>query len=398
MIGIHAGNRVSATDTLIDVPTTGKKKRAVVAMSGGVDSSVAAALLAEQGYDVIGVTMRLFDAPFENAGKLSKSCCSLEDVEDARATCRIIGARHYYMNFVKEFTEHVIDYFVGEYEKGRTPHPCLACNDRLKFDFLMRRAKFMDADIVATGHYAQVAPHPRGHRLLRGADARKDQSYVLYTLTQEKLARLALPVGGYAKDEIRSIAARFGLPVADKPDSQDICFIPAGNYREFVEKRLSNRKPGLLKSADGAVLGSHDGIHAFTIGQRKGLPIATTEGKPRFVTHINAATGDIIVGDAKDLLKTELWASGINWISGCAPANPVRAATRIRYNGQDSPATITPVGDWVQVTFDEPVRAITPGQAAVFYDGDEVIGGGMIEPLGPGQPATRNESAAAVMA
>ncbi len=316
-----------------------KKKRAVVAMSGGVDSSVAAALLARQGYEVIGVTMRLFDAPFENAGRLSKSCCSLEDVEDARATCRVIGARHYYMNFESEFRKHVIDYFVGEYEKGRTPHPCLACNDRLKFDFLMRRAEFMDADLVATGHYARIGERDGVFKLIRAIDPIKDQAYVLYTLTQEKLARLSLPIGRYTKEQIRSLAREFGLPVADKPDSQDICFIPAGNYREFIEKRLNDRVPGTLRTSDGTVLGTHEGVHGFTIGQRKGLPINGGTGRPIFVTHINAATGDITVGDAKDLLKTELWASGINWISGVPPTAPMRCEARIRYNGKNSAAT-----------------------------------------------------------
>ena len=354
-------------------------------MSGGVDSSVAAALLARAGYEVIGITMRLFDAPFENAGRLSKSCCSLEDVEDARATCRIIGAKHYYMNFVSEFREHVIDYFVGEYEKGRTPHPCLACNDRLKFDFLMRRAELMDADIVATGHYARISEDPSSgsRRLVRAVDPIKDQSYVLYTLTQDKLAKLALPVGGYTKEEIRALANEFGLPVADKPDSQDICFIPAGNYREFVEERLDKRVPGVLRASDGTVLGTHDGVHGFTIGQRKGLPIAGGTGRPVFVTHINAATGDITVGDARDLLKTELWASGVNWISGTAPTGPISCQARIRYNGQNADATVTAHGDWAQIEFAEPVRAITPGQAAVFYDSDQVLGGGLIEPAPP---------------
>lgn len=362
-------------------------------MSGGVDSSVAAALLAEQGYEVIGVTMRLFDAPFENAGRLSKSCCSLEDVEDARATCRIIGAKHYYMNFEKEFREHVIDYFVGEYEKGRTPHPCLACNDRLKFDFLMKRAEIMDADVVATGHYARVVTDGDRFRLLRGADSLKDQSYVLYTLTQDKLAKLALPVGEYAKSEIRALAARFKLPVADKPDSQDICFIPSGNYKEFVEKRMSKRQPGVLRTSEGTVLGTHDGVHGFTIGQRKGLPIPGGTGRPVFVTHINAATGDVTVGDATELLKTELWASGVNWLAGAAPAAPIRAETRVRYNGQNTAASVTPCGDWAKIAFDAPVRAITPGQAAVFFDGDEVIGGGLIEPAPPAGHAVSAELA-----
>lgn len=365
-------------------------------MSGGVDSSVAAALLAEQGYEVIGVTMRLFDAPFENAGRLSKSCCSLEDVEDARATCRVIGAKHYYMNFESEFREHVIDYFVGEYEKGRTPHPCLACNDRLKFDFLMRRAEFMDADIVATGHYAQIRETGGRFQLASAVDPLKDQAYVLYTLTQEKLKKLALPVGGYTKDEIRALAAKFGLPVADKPDSQDICFIPAGNYKEFVEKRLETRMPGVLRDSHGAVLGQHNGVHEFTIGQRKGLPLNGGTGRPVFVTHINAATGEITVGDAKDLLKKKLWASGVNWISGNAPEGPVRCEARIRYNGKNATATVTPHGDWAEIEFDEPVRAITPGQAAVLFAGAEVLGGGLIEPAPPAEFAPVDSSPSAV--
>jgi tRNA-specific 2-thiouridylase len=354
------------------------KRRAVVAMSGGVDSSVAAALLARDGYEVIGVTMRLFDAPFEGAGRLSKSCCSLEDVEDARATCRVIGARHYYLNFEKEFQEHVIDYFVGEYEKGRTPHPCLACNDRLKFDFLMRRAELMDADIVATGHYARVTESGGSFHLLRGKDPAKDQAYVLYTLTQEKLAKLRLPVGEFSKPEIRALAAQFGLPVADKPDSQDICFIPAGNYREFVERRLTSRMPGVIRTADGAVLGEHNGVHGFTIGQRKGLPVTGT-GKPVFVTRINATNGEVTVGHAQDLMQTELYASGVSWISGVEPDGPVRAEARIRYNGREELATVIPAGEWAKIIFDRPMRAVTPGQAVVFFDGDEVLGGGLIE-------------------
>ena len=363
--------------------TTSRRGRAVVAMSGGVDSSVAAALLANEGYEVIGVTMRLFDAPFENAGKLNRSCCSLEDVEDARATCRVIGARHFYMNFEREFQEHVIDYFVSEYEKGRTPHPCLACNDRLKFDFLMRRAELMDADIVATGHYARTAHDPAGYRLLRGVDPLKDQSYVLYTLTQEKLAKLRLPVGEFTKQEIRQLAHRLGLPVANKPDSQDICFIPVGSYRQFVEDRLTRRVPGSLRTVDGQVIGRHDGVHQFTIGQRKGLPIAGGTGRPVYVTQINAHTGDVVVGDAKDLMQSDLFASGVNWISGDQPSEPVRVRARIRYNGRDEDATVIPAGDWAKIVFERPVRAITPGQAVVFFAGDDVLGGGLIETSAP---------------
>ena len=361
-----------------------RRPRAVVAMSGGVDSSVAAALLARDGYEVIGVTMRLFDAPFENAGRLNKSCCSLEDVEDARVTCRVIGARHLFLNFVREFKEHVIDYFVGEYEAGRTPHPCLACNDRLKFDFLMRRAELMDADIVATGHYARIAPGDDGDmRLLRGADPLKDQAYVLYTLTQDKLRRLRLPIGGYTKPRIRELAREFGLPVADKPDSQDICFIPTGSYRQFVEERLTRRRPGVIISTDGKKLGEHDGIHNFTVGQRKGIPLAARTGRPVYVTRIDAASGDVTVGHAEDLMQDQLYASAVNWVRGTPPPHAVNVTARIRYNGRDEKATVTPSGGGAMIVFDRPMRAVTPGQPVVFFRGDVVLGGGIIESAAP---------------
>ena len=357
-----------------------KNKRALVAMSGGVDSSVAAALLAREGYDVIGVTMRLFDAPFEGAAKLSKSCCSLEDVEDARATCRIIGAKHYYMNFEKEFKEHVIDYFVGEYRQGRTPHPCLACNDRLKFSFLMQRAELMDADIVATGHYAQIGVRDDGRRtLLRGADGMKDQSYVLYNLRQDQLQRLAFPVGGFGKDEIREIARNEGLPVADKPDSQDICFIPTGTYREFVQERLDEPKPGVVVDVEGNVLAEHDGIHQFTIGQRKGLPIMGGTKRPIYVTSINSKSGKVTVGSVEGLLRSEVYASAVNWIDEVPDENQNLTA-KIRYRSPEEPASVEMLSDKVaKVVFEQPMRACTPGQAVVFYNGDEVLGGGFIE-------------------
>ena len=356
------------------------KKRALVAMSGGVDSSVAAALLAREGYEVVGVTMRLFPAPFEGAGKLSKSCCSLEDVEDARATCRIIGAKHYYMNFEKEFEQHVIDYFVGEYEQGRTPHPCLACNDRLKFSFLMERAELMGADVVATGHYARIASGEDGHRsLLRGADALKDQSYVLYNLRQDQLRRLAFPVGGYSKDEIRGIARDEGLPVADKPDSQDICFIPTGTYREFVVKRLEKPTTGVVVDIEGNVLAEHDGIHQFTIGQRKGLPIPGGKKRPIYVTSINSKSGTVTVGSVDGLLRQEVYASAVNWIDGEPPANGDLTA-KIRYRSPEEPASVDMLTPEIgKVTFSTPMRACTPGQAIVFYEGEKVLGGGFIE-------------------
>ena len=373
-----------------------RKKRALVAMSGGVDSSVAAALLAREGYDVVGVTMRLFNTPFEGAAKLSKSCCSLEDVEDARATCRIIGAKHYYMNFEKEFQQHVIDYFVGEYQQGRTPHPCLACNDRLKFSFLMERADLMGADLVATGHYARIASRENGHRmLLRGADALKDQSYVLYNLRQDQLRRLAFPVGGYAKDEIRGIAREEGLPVADKPDSQDICFVPTGTYREFVEKRLEEPTKGVVVDVEGKVLAEHDGIHQFTIGQRKGLPVSGGRKRPIYVTSINSKSGTVTVGSVDGLLRDEVFASAVNWIDGHPPVD-TEVTAKIRYRSPEEPASVAMLGsDVAHVSFATPMRACTPGQAIVFYDEQRVLGGGFIELENPMTNATADPQVAA---
>ncbi len=357
-------------------------------MSGGVDSAVTAALLAREGHEVIGVTMRLFSEPTERAGRLNKSCCSLDDVQDARAVCRAIGAQHYYLNFEKEFRQHVIDYFVSEYERGRTPYPCLACNDRLKFHFLMQRASLMDAGYVATGHYARVAREGARFCLLRAADPGKDQSYVLYSLTQAHLGRLLLPIGEYMKPQVRDIARELGLPVADKPDSQDICFIPNGDYREFIGPHLATRKPGAIVDSSGRVLGEHGGVHMFTIGQRKGLPLTGGSPVPLFVTAVNPQAGTVTVGPPEELLKAELYASAVNWVSGDMPSGPVKVTARVRYRGVEEHATVTPLagpesGHWAKVEFEKPQRAVTPGQAVVFYQGPEVLGGGYIEPCAP---------------
>lgn len=369
-----------------------KGTRVVVAMSGGVDSAVAAVLLAESGHEVIGVTMRLFSTQDGAAAKLNKSCCSIEDVDDARSVCRAIGARHYFLNFEREFRQHVIDYFVSEYSKGRTPYPCLACNDRLKFDFLLRRARLLKADYIATGHHARLVRHNGRVRLCKGADRAKDQSYVLYTLSPAQMHRLLLPVGDYTKDEVREIARSRNLSVADKPDSQDICFIPDGDYRSFLSPRIRDRRPGLVVGPDGKVLREHDGIHNFTIGQRKGLGAPGGTGRPLYVTSIEPDTGTVTVGPAEALRRGVLFASAVNWLSGESPRSPFRADARIRYKSQDEPAWITPVEGGARIEFDRPQRAVTPGQAVVFYAGDEVLGGGTIELV---ESALRSEAAVA---
>lgn len=355
------------------------KKRVVVAMSGGVDSSVAAALLAQQGHEVVGVTMRLFSAPNNEVARLNKSCCSIEDVEDARSVCRKIGAKHYLLNFEEEFQKHVIDYFVGEYERGRTPHPCLACNDRLKFQFLMQRAELMDADLVATGHYARIRTDGSQYQLLAGSDPLKDQSYVLYTLSQQQLAKLSLPIGDYSKDEIREVAREIGLSIADKPDSQDICFIPDGDYSRFIEPRLKRKSPGEIVDMNGTVLGVHDGVHGFTVGQRKRIPVVNNSSRPLYVTDIDALSGRITVGPAEKLMKTRLYASNVNWINQPSSDRTIKVQARIRYNGQNTSANVRVLPNGAEIEFSKPVRAITPGQAVVFYDQDLVLGGGLIE-------------------
>ncbi|MSQ22687.1 MAG: tRNA 2-thiouridine(34) synthase MnmA [Dehalococcoidia bacterium] len=354
----------------------GSKGRVVVAMSGGVDSSVAAVLLKEQGYDVVGVTMRLF--AYDQADSLTsynKGCCTPEDVDDARRVCQIIGVPHYLMNFEREFQAHVIDYFCQEYARGRTPHPCLACNDKIKFNFLLQRALAMDADYVATGHYARVGYESGQWHLLKGIDPAKDQSYVLFTLRQQELEHTLLPVGVYPKSEIRAIALRAGLPVANKPDSQEICFIQQGDYRSFLAERLKPQ-PGEIVDSHGNVLGHHQGIEQFTVGQRRGLGLASS--KPIYVLGVNAETRRVIVGTAEELLQGTLWASQVNYPAG-APEGPVEVRAKIRYKASEVPATLYPRGSEAVIRFQEPQRAVTPGQAVAFYVGEELLGGGIIE-------------------
>jgi tRNA-specific 2-thiouridylase len=351
--------------------------RIVVAMSGGVDSSVAAALLVRQGHDVIGLSMQLYD---QSNGEISfGSCCTLDDLHDARRVAAAIGIPHYIVNFERRFEEHVIADFVREYAAGRTPIPCVHCNGDLKFASLVERAESFLAAAVATGHYAQVDfdEETRRYRLKRGVDGQKDQSYFLFTLTQAQLARARFPVGHLDKAAVREEAHRLGLRVAGKKDSQEICFVPAGEHPDFVNRRAA-LPGGVIRDREGRELGRHDGVHRFTIGQRKGLGLST--GVPLYVVDIDADRAAVTVGRREDLERTTLTASRVNWIAGRTPQGSIRAQARIRYRHHEAPATIDPTADdRVSVRFDDPQTAITPGQAVVFYDGAYVIGGGWID-------------------
>jgi tRNA-specific 2-thiouridylase len=353
--------------------------RIVVAMSGGVDSSVAAALLAEQGHEVIGLSMQLYD---QSEGQTSfGSCCSLDDLHDARRVAAAIDIPHYIVNFEKQFDEQVISNFVSEYAAGRTPLPCAHCNSDLKFATLAERARGFGADAVATGHYARVESGAAGRRVLRrGVDASKDQSYFLFSLTQDQLACALFPVGGLPKDQVREYARQRGLPVADKPDSQEICFIPDHDYRAFVSRNVPEAaREGHFVDEQGRVLGRHAGIHRFTVGQRKGLGLVSTSGAPIYVLALRSERQQVIVGPKASLEQTRLTASGVNWIVE-APVGALRVAAQIRHHHQAAPAAVRSLGDGhAEAIFDTPQLAIAPGQAVVFYDGDSVVGGGWID-------------------
>jgi len=359
--------------------------RIVVAMSGGVDSSVAATLLTEQGHDVVGVSMQLYDqsATEQDGTTTFGSCCSLSDLNDARRVAAAIRIPHYVVNLERQFSEHVVSNFVHEYTAGRTPLPCAHCNSDLKFTTLAERARGFGADAVATGHYARVAQDPVSGRYLlrRGADPSKDQAYFLFSLTQEQLAVARFPVGGLSKEAVRAHARSRALPVADKPDSQEICFIPDDDYASFVAARA--REPvtgGAITDQTGRVLGRHAGIHRYTIGQRKGLGLAASPtGAPLYVIELTPHEQRVVVGPKQALERTTLTASGVNWMMD-VPAGGRQIAAQIRHRHQAAPAHVRPIdGDRAEVVFDTPQIAITPGQAVVCYDGDVVVCGGWID-------------------
>ena len=354
--------------------------RIVVAMSGGVDSSVAAALLVEQGHEVIGLSMQLYD---QSEGQTSfGSCCSIDDLHDARRVAAAINIPHYIVNFERQFREQVISNFVDEYTAGRTPLPCAHCNSDLKFATLAERALAFGAEAVATGHYARVDREADCDRfsLKRGLDPAKDQSYFLFSLTQAQLARAVFPIGNRAKDQVRDYARRRRLPVADKPDSQEICFIPDHDYRAFVTRSVpETARAGVFVDEGGRVLGSHAGIHRFTVGQRKGLRLESPTGAPMYVLALRPADQQVVVGPKSSLEQTRLTASGVNWIVA-QPDGPLRVAAQIRHRHQAAPATVRALGETgAEVVFDTPQLAISPGQPVVFYDGDAVAGGGWID-------------------
>ena len=372
-----------------------KRGKVVVAMSGGVDSSVAAALLQRQGYECIGVFMRLGHEPEEqdqaacktDAHKSNrKGCCSVGDAADARYVAGLLGMEFYALNFRSDFGR-IVDYFVQEYNAGRTPNPCVRCNEYLKFGKLARYARALEADFVATGHYARIGQTPTGRpAILRGTDISKDQSYVLFGVPPEELPRMLLPIGDYPKRQVREMAREMGLPVYAKPDSQEICFVPDNNYFELVARRSPQSvKPGPFIGPDGTVVGEHPGHQRFTIGQRKGVGVAL--GYPIYVTAIDSENNRVHLGPAEELLSQYLVAGEVNWLDDELP-NQRRCLAKVRYNSQPAPATVSlgPQQE-LMVQFDEPIAAITPGQAVVCYEDSRVLGGGWIQKISRTPPA-----------
>lgn len=354
----------------------GVKKKVMVAMSGGVDSSVAAALLKQQGWQVTGITIKLWPKYIEPEAE--GGCCSLSAVEDARRVANKLDIPYYVLNMQAEFQQTVIDPFVDEYARGRTPNPCIQCNKAIKFGLLLDKADQLGMDFVATGHYARVQKGADGqYRLYRAADPDKDQSYTLYVLGQHQLRRIIFPLGEYSKEQVRTLAKEMGLAVATKPESQEICFIPDDDYKAFlVEHAGLPPRPGPIVDTAGNELGRHSGVFNFTIGQRKGLGLAV--GRPLYVVDIRPETNTVVVGENKDVFNRACSVKQFSWIAGTPPAPRFRAQVMVRYNARAEPAEVVAGSSHVAVFFDSPQRAITPGQSAVVYQGEEVLGGGII--------------------
>jgi len=349
--------------------------KVVVAMSGGVDSSVAAALLKEQGYEVIGMMLRLWSEPGKED---SNRCCTPDSMAQARRVAAKLDLPFYVIDAKDVFHNTVVQYFLDGYARGETPNPCLICNRQIRWTFLLDHALALGADFMATGHYVRIRKAESGYQLLRAIDRSKDQAYVLHVLNQEKLARALFPIGDYPKTEIRAIAEKFGLPTASRKDSQDLCFLAGEDYRNFLQRNAAEMlKPGEILTRDGRSVGEHTGLANYTIGQRKGLGVASLVAL--YVLGKNSATNTLIVGTQEELGSLELTARDINWLSGETPSEPFRAEVKIRYTAKEAEALVTPMNaNQVQIQFDAPQRDITAGQAAVFFQGDVMIGGGII--------------------